>query len=107
MEDKKPNVKYFHIFGCTRYVVRDRSYNEKLNACGEKGIFIGYSMTIKAYRVYPSSRKDILESVNVKFEESDRRIEYSVKGDTATDSVTDTSTTEPVTKVSAGTSPPE
>lgn len=60
-------------------------------------------MTSRDYRVYLSNHKDILESVNVEFDEDDGRIENVVKGETAADLVTDHAATQPVTAVSDGT----
>lgn len=50
--DIKPNIKYFHIFGNTFYVINHREQGRKLDDKGQKGIFLGYSPNNCAYRVY-------------------------------------------------------
>ena len=50
--EKKPVVKYFRIFGSDYYILRDRKNLEKFDAKSDKGYFLGYSSTSRAYRVY-------------------------------------------------------
>ena len=49
---KKPVVKYFRIFGCNCYILRDKDNLEKFDAKSNKKYFMSYSSTSKAYRVY-------------------------------------------------------
>ena len=49
---KKPVVKYFRIFGSDCYILRDIENLEKFDAKSDKGYFLGYSSTSRAYRVY-------------------------------------------------------
>ena len=37
---RKPNVKYFHIFGSTCYILADREYHRKWDAKSEHGLFL-------------------------------------------------------------------
>ena len=62
---KKPVVKYFKIFGSDFYILRDRENLEKFDAKSDKGYFLGYSSTSRAYRVYNLRTKTIMESSNV------------------------------------------
>lgn len=62
---KKPIVKYFRIFGSDCYILRDRENLEKFDAKSDKGYFLGYSSTSRAYRVYNLKTKTIMESSNV------------------------------------------
>ena len=62
---KKPIVKYFQIFGNDCYILRDRENLEKFDAKSNKGYFLGYSSTSRAYRVYNLRTKTIMESLNV------------------------------------------
>ena len=48
---KKPIVKYFRIFGSDCYILRDRENLEKFDAKSDKGYFLGYSSTSRAYKV--------------------------------------------------------
>ena len=62
---KKPVVKYFKIFGNDCYILRDRENLEKFDAKSDKGYFLGYSSTSRAYRVYNLRTKTVMESSNV------------------------------------------
>ena len=48
---RKPNVKYFRIFGSTCFILKDRENVGKFDSRSDEGIFLGYSPTSKAYRV--------------------------------------------------------
>ena len=62
---KKPVVKYFRIFGSDCYILRDRENLENFDAKSDKRIFLGYSTSSKAYRVYNLKNKIVMESTNV------------------------------------------
>ena len=49
---RKPNVKYFHVFGSTCYILVDREPRRKLDPRSDEGIFLGYSRNSRAYRVF-------------------------------------------------------
>ena len=61
---KKPVVKYFRIFGSDCYILRDKENLEKFDAKSDKGYFLGYSSTSRAYRVYNLRTKIVIESSN-------------------------------------------
>ena len=65
MERKEFVVKYFRIFGSDYYILRDRENLEKFDAKSDKGYFLGYSSTSRAYRVYNLRTKTVMESSNV------------------------------------------
>ena len=46
---RKPNVKYFKIFGSTCFILKDRENVGKFDSRSDEGIFLGYSSTSKAY----------------------------------------------------------
>ena len=61
---------YFRIFGCLKYSHVPSQKRTKLEPTTEKGIFVGYSETSKAFLIYiPSLRKTVLRR-DVKFEEN-------------------------------------
>ena len=62
---KKSIVKYFRIFGSDCYILRDRENLEKFDAKIDRGFFLGYSSTSRAYRVYNLRTKIVMESSNV------------------------------------------
>jgi hypothetical protein len=49
---EKPKVIHLRIFGFLVYVHVPREKISKLEPSGKKGIFVGYSESSKAYRVY-------------------------------------------------------
>ena len=62
---RKPNVKYFRIFGSTCFILKDRENAEKFDTQSDEGIFLGYSSTSKAYQVYNKRTMKVMETVNV------------------------------------------
>jgi len=62
---KKPTVKYFRTFGSTCYILRDRENLEKFYPKSDEGIFLGYSSTSSAYRVFNKRTETVMESINV------------------------------------------
>ena len=67
---RKPNVKYFRIFGRTCFILNDRENVGKFDSRSDEGIFLGYSSTSKAYRVYNKRTIKVMETVNVVIDES-------------------------------------
>jgi hypothetical protein len=57
------------IFGCPVYVHVPKEKRSKLDPSGKKGIFVGYSETSKAYRVYIPGHRQIEISRDVTFDE--------------------------------------
>ena len=67
---RKPNVKYFKIFGSTCFILKDRENVGKFDSRSDEGIFFGYSSTSKAYWVYNKRTKKVIETVNVVIDEA-------------------------------------
>jgi transposase InsO family protein len=58
---KKPEVGHLRIFGCITYSYVPSEKRTKLEPTTERGIFVGYNETSKAFRIYlPSLRKIVL-----------------------------------------------
>lgn len=58
---KKPDVGHFRIFGCLTYSYVPKENGTKLEPTADKGIFVGYSETSKAYQIYiPAQRKVVV-----------------------------------------------
>ena len=72
---KKPKVKYFRVFGCTCCILNDWENLGKFNAKSDEGIFLGYFTTSQAYRVYNKRTKTVMESINVKIDDSITKVE--------------------------------
>ncbi|KAK2388390.1 putative mitochondrial protein [Trifolium repens] len=66
---RKPNISYFHIFGCFCYILNIKDNLGKFDSKSDKGIFLGYSLTSKAYRIYNLRTQTMEESMHVKFDE--------------------------------------
>ena len=49
---EKPEVNHLRIFGYLVYLHVPKEKRSKLELSGRKGIFVGYSESSKAYRVY-------------------------------------------------------
>jgi len=68
---RKPNISYFHQFGCTCYILNNKVYLKKFDAKAQNGIFLGYSKRSKAYRLYNSETLCVEESMHVKFDDKE------------------------------------
>jgi len=68
---RKPNISYFHQFGCTCYILNNKVYIKKFDAKAQKGIFLGYSERSKAYRLYNSETLCVEELMHVKFDDKE------------------------------------
>nr|GFB68793.1 copia protein [Tanacetum cinerariifolium] len=69
MNKRKPNIKFFRVFGCRFYLLNDYEDVRKLKAKGDIRVFIGYSKESGAFRIYNKRTHKIHESVNVNFDE--------------------------------------
>nr|GFA80948.1 retrovirus-related Pol polyprotein from transposon TNT 1-94 [Tanacetum cinerariifolium] len=69
INDWKPSVKFFHIFGSVCYIVRYRENLDKMKEKGDECIFVGYYNQSKAYRVFNKRTRVIMESIHVNFDE--------------------------------------
>ena len=66
---KKPEANHLRIFGCPVYIHIPKEKKTKLDPSGKKGIFVGYSESSKAYRIYFRGYKKIDISRDVTFDE--------------------------------------
>ena len=70
LKGKKPSLKHLHIFGCKCFVLR--THPEQLGNFETKaheGIFVGYPLTTRAFRVFNLRTRYIVESNNVSFDD--------------------------------------
>lgn len=65
----RPNVGHFSMFGCLTFSHVPSEKRTKLEPTAEKGIFVGYNETLKAYRIYIPSQRKIVVRRDVRFEE--------------------------------------
>nr|GEW53386.1 hypothetical protein [Tanacetum cinerariifolium] len=52
MNKRKPNIKFFRVFGCRCYLLNDYEDVGKLKAKGDIEVFVGYSKESTAFRIY-------------------------------------------------------
>ena len=65
----KPDVEHLRIFGCPLYIHVHKEKISKMEPSGKKEIFVGYSETSKAYRIYIPGQRYIEVSRDVTFHE--------------------------------------
>ncbi|GJW95250.1 retrovirus-related pol polyprotein from transposon TNT 1-94 [Tanacetum coccineum] len=68
MQDKKPDLSFFHVFGALCYPTNDNDDLSKLDAKANIGIFIGYTLAKKAFRIYNKRTRKIIETIHVTFD---------------------------------------
>nr|GFA47285.1 hypothetical protein [Tanacetum cinerariifolium] len=69
INDQKPSVKFFYIFGSVCYIVRDGENLDKMKEKGDECIFVGYSNQSRAYRIFNKRTRVIMEYIHVNFDE--------------------------------------
>nr|GEY90646.1 hypothetical protein [Tanacetum cinerariifolium] len=69
MQDKKPDLSFFHVFGELFYPTNDNDELGKLDAKADIGIFVSYVPAKKAFRIYKKTTQEIIETVHVTFDE--------------------------------------
>ncbi|KAF7145183.1 hypothetical protein RHSIM_Rhsim04G0045300 [Rhododendron simsii] len=69
---KKPNISHFRAFGCKCFVHNnDKDDLGKFDARSDEGIFVGYSTSSKAYKIFNKRTLVVEESAHVAFDETD------------------------------------
>ncbi|GJR13787.1 retrovirus-related pol polyprotein from transposon TNT 1-94 [Tanacetum coccineum] len=69
MQDKKPDLSFFHVFGALCYPTNNNDDLSKLDAKVDIGIFVGYAPAKKAFRIYNKRTQKIIETIHVTFDE--------------------------------------
>nr|GEU86402.1 hypothetical protein [Tanacetum cinerariifolium] len=69
INDQKPSVKFFYIFGSLCYIVKDGENLDKMKEKGDTCIFVGYSTQSRAYRVFNKRTRLIVETIHDNFDE--------------------------------------
>lgn len=87
---RKPNISHLHVFGCKCYVLNNGKDNlGKFDAKADQAIFLGYSSSSKAYRVFNKRTKTIEESIHVSFDETNPQEIGKVHNDDIVDTIMD------------------
>ncbi|GJU91973.1 retrovirus-related pol polyprotein from transposon TNT 1-94 [Tanacetum coccineum] len=69
LEAKAVELKYLYVFGALCYPTNDFKDHGKLQLKADIGIFISYSPSKKAYQIYNKRTIQIMETMNVQFDE--------------------------------------
>nr|GEY47562.1 hypothetical protein [Tanacetum cinerariifolium] len=77
LNTRKPNIKFFHVFGCRCYLLNDFEDVGKLKVKGDIGVFVGYSKESAAFRIDNKQTRKIHESVNI-MKSSTTNVETSI-----------------------------
>jgi len=84
-KERRPNISYFHQFGCTCYILNNKVYLKKFDVKAQRGIFLGYSERSKAYKVYNSETLYVEESMHIKFDDNESRNKTPEQGESFVD----------------------
>ena len=74
-KNKKPNISYFKAFKSKCFILNTKDNLGKFDAKSSVGIFLGYSLSSKAYRVFNKKTMVVKESIHVVFDESNNSLE--------------------------------
>ena len=66
---KKPNLKYFKIWGCSAYV--KRNFGHKLDTRADKCLFVGYPKDSIGYLFYHPTKQKVFVSRHATFMEKE------------------------------------
>ncbi|GKE83732.1 retrovirus-related pol polyprotein from transposon TNT 1-94 [Tanacetum coccineum] len=69
LHDQKPDLSYLHVFGALCYLTNDAEDLGKLSPKANTGIFVGYALAKKAFRIYNKRTRMIIETIHVDFNE--------------------------------------
>ena len=70
LKRKKPSLKHLHIFGCKFFVLGTHLEQlGKFKTKADEGIFVGYPLTTKAFKVYNLRTKIVIESINISLDD--------------------------------------
>lgn len=67
--NRKPNISYFHPFGCVCYILNTMDNLNKFDFKAQKCFMLGYSELSKGYIVYNVETQIVEESINVRFDD--------------------------------------
>src|SRR4051812_4031560 len=67
-KNRKPNISYFHPFGCICYILNTKDHLNKFDSKAQKCFLLGYSEHSKGYRVYNTETLIVEESIHVIFD---------------------------------------
>ncbi|GKC72692.1 retrovirus-related pol polyprotein from transposon TNT 1-94, partial [Tanacetum coccineum] len=69
MQDKKPDLSFFHVFGSLCYPTNDHEDLSKFDAKADIGIFVSYTPAKKTFKIYNRRTRIITKTIHVTFNE--------------------------------------
>jgi hypothetical protein len=66
----KPDISHLRTFGCPAFVHIDSKIRTKWDPKAIEGIFVGYGINVKGYRIYIPATGKVITSIHVTFHES-------------------------------------
>ena len=70
VNNRKPILSYLRVFGCRYFVLNNRKDDlGKFDPRSDEGVFVGYSSSSKAYRIFNKRTQCIEETIHVVFDE--------------------------------------
>ncbi|MUG03595.1 hypothetical protein ECC01_21705, partial [Bacillus tequilensis] len=71
LNNRKPMLNYLRAFGCRCFVLNNGKDDlGKFDPRSDEGVFVGYSSSSKAYRIFNKRTQCIEESIHVVFDEN-------------------------------------
>jgi hypothetical protein len=98
LNDRKPNIVYFWVFGCKCYILKKGTRLSKFEKKCDEGFLLGYSTTSKAYRVWNLASGTLEKVHDVEFNETNG----SQEKDKNLDDVRGTQLANAMTKMDVG-----
>ena len=74
-------MKHFQVFGSKCYILNDQGNLGKFVAKSDEDIFLGYSTTSRAYKVFNKRTKTVMESINVEIDDAITKVEMVNDGE--------------------------
>src|SRR3954466_3839536 len=68
-KNRKPNISYFHPFGCVCFIRNTKDHLGKFDSKAQKCFLLGYSERSKGYRVYNTKTLVVEELINIRFDD--------------------------------------
>nr|GEX63275.1 hypothetical protein [Tanacetum cinerariifolium] len=68
LHNKLPDLSFLHVFDALCYPTNNSENLEKLQPKADIGIFIGFALTKKAFRIYNRRTRRIVETIHVDFD---------------------------------------
>ncbi|GFY35704.1 retrovirus-related Pol polyprotein from transposon TNT 1-94 [Trichonephila clavipes] len=76
---RKPSVLHLKPFGCLAYAGVPKQIRKKFNMRAKMGIMMGYAQRTKGYRIWLIDENKLVETINVRFDENKRGINFRQK----------------------------